>query len=428
MKRKARAVTTIVTILFCSCAALAAEATTMPAGAATVGQGTEGSPPTIVELIVAIRNAKDVATAAKSYAKARELDKDDDEVYVEYMKKMLTFGHPKIALYPAMELRRLQAKNGTAYAVIGYNDAKRGRHLPAFLSTMPAMALLPDDPGIQNNAGILLAWYETRRLKPKLAADFKTLLEENSQKWLEKAKFAEVYRKCTSEFSARVKRIEKLKAAVDPAERNAKAAARESSQASDRYRRYTRAITDLEDDLRELNRDYERASRSSRTDDYEERQYYYRLMSEIRSRMSSRQMKISSLKREGYLIRRDAKRTAEALATAQKALYKAKTALAAEESSKPSLTWMPPAVDGVITPEDPNPPKFAADAEPTSKPSAASAAEVQLKMAKLLLQNNRTQKAMAILASIIKEYPDTKAAKEAGELLKEHKIKGIGEL
>ena len=39
-------------------------------------------------------------------------------------------------------------------------------------------------------------------------------------------------------------------------------------------------------------------------------------------------------------------------------------------------------------------------------------------MAKLLLQNNRTQKAKAILELIIKKYPDSKAAKEAAELLK----------
>ena len=64
----------------------------------------------------------------------------------------------------------------------------------------------------------------------------------------------------------------------------------------------------------------------------------------------------------------------------------------------------------------------------TAKPSAASSADVQLKMAKLLLRNKRKQKAMAKLATIVKQYPDTQAAKEAGKLLKKHKSKGIGGL
>ncbi len=428
MKRKAGAVTTIAIILFCFCAGASAAATSMPAATATIGQATDAAPPTIVEFIVAIRDAKDVATAATSYSKARTLDKNDTEIYEEYMKKMLTFGYPKIALYPAMELRRLQAKNGTAWGVLGYSDAKRGRYLPAFLSTMRGMQLLPDDPAIQNNAGILLAWYETRSLKPKLAPDFATMLSENSQEWFEKVKFAENHRKCTPEFSARVERIEKLKEEIRPAEKAARSAASDSSRASATYRKYSRAIANLEDDLRDLRRDYDKASRYNRTDSYLERSRRYRLASDIRSRMSSKQSRISSLKSEGYSVRRKAKASAEILSEAKKVLAKAQTALKAEESTKPSLTWLPPAVDGVITPENPNPPNFAAHREATSRPSALSLAEVRLKMAKLLLKNEATDKAVVILTEIVKKYPDTKAAKEAGELIKKHKTKGFGEL
>lgn len=47
-------------------------------------------------------------------------------------------------------------------------------------------------------------------------------------------------------------------------------------------------------------------------------------------------------------------------------------------------------------------------------------AAVPLKLAKLMLRNERMDKARVRLEMIIKNYPNTKAAKEAGELLKEH--------
>ncbi len=428
MRRKARAVTTIATILFCFCAAASADATSMPAATATAEPATDLATTSIVALIVSIRDAKDVATAATNYSKARAIDKDDTEVHDEYMKKMLTFGHPKIAAYPAMELKRLQAKNGTAWAVMGYNDAKKGKYLPAFLSTMRGMQLLPDNPGIQNNAGVLLAWYETRHLKPKLTADLKTVLSQNSAKWLEKAKYAEAYSKCKSQFAAREERMAKLKAEVTPAEEAAKAAARESSQATDRYRKYARAIAGLEDDMRDLRRAYERASRSSKTDTKTEKKRRKKLMAEVQSRIKPYKKKMESLEKASRSVRKEAAEKAQIFSKAKMALAKAKTALKAEESIKPSLTWIPPAVDGVITPEDPNPPNFAAHTGPTSKPSPLSLADVRLKMAKLLLQNKRADKAIAILEAIIKDYPDSKAANEAGELLKEHQSKEVGEL
>ena len=48
-------------------------------------------------------------------------------------------------------------------------------------------------------------------------------------------------------------------------------------------------------------------------------------------------------------------------------------------------------------------------------------------MAKLLLKNEATQKAMAILTEIVKKYPDSEAAKEAAKLLKGMNT-GLGDL
>ena len=81
MKRKATAVTAGVTILLCLAAAAVAGEAIAPA--------TDSAPPTMVGLIVAIRDAKDAASAANSYARACTLDKDDVELYDTYMKKML---------------------------------------------------------------------------------------------------------------------------------------------------------------------------------------------------------------------------------------------------------------------------------------------------------------------------------------------------
>jgi hypothetical protein len=149
-------------------------------------------------------------------------------------------------------------------------------------------------------------------------------------------------------------------------------------------------------------------------------------MASLRSKISAKTSSIYSLRRTGSSLRSYAVKKATIHKETQNTLAKAKSALKAEERIRLSLTWMPPAVDGVITPEGEKPPKFTTHTGSTTK-SSASAADVQLKMAKLLILNKRVQKAKAILESIIKKYPDSKAAKEAAELLKGIS-KGLGDL
>lgn len=378
----------------------------------------------MAQLIAAIRNAEDAATAVTNYSQARSLDKNNVELYDTYMKKMLTLGYPRIAVYPAMVLIRLQPKNGTAWGVVGYNDAKQGRYLTAFMSTIRGLQLLPDDPAIQYNAGALTAWYETLSVKPTLSGSFKALLAQQSQQWLEKAKFAEGHRKGKSEFSGWAERIERLKADIAPAETAAKAAALESSEATDTYRQYGLAIARLKDDVKVLARLLNNEDRDLRrnTDYYRRRRT--RTIIALRERIRDKQGKISALKNNRERVRKEMVEKAGLLKDAEQALAKAGTALWTEKKTLPLLAWLPPAVDGVITPEAKSPPILAADTQPATGP----APEVQLEMAKLLLQNNRKHKAMAILEVIVKKYPDTKAAKQAAELLKVLKRTGLEQI
>lgn len=422
MRQKSSAAIAIAAAVVCVCAAGWADTTTVPATQAT----TQEAPRAMDRIIAAIRNAKDANSAAANYARARKIGKDNVELYDAYMKTMLTLGHPKIALYPALELRRLRAKNGTAWGVVGYNDARRGRYLTAFTSTIHGMQLLPDDPGIQHNAGTLMAWYESLSMKPALSGSFKVLLSKQSKQWLEKAKFAEAHRKATSEFSARAERIERLKADVASAQTASRTAARESSQATVRYRQYRRAIAKLEDDVKALRRRWYKERRDRGKLDRARREI---LIAELSERIADRRRKISTLKKDLYRVRKEMVEKADLLKKAKRALAKPRKALWAEESIKPSLTWIPPAVDGVITPEAKSPPPMpAADTQPASQPSAVSSAEVQLKTAKVLLQNDRTQRAMAILVVIVKNHPNTKAAKEAADLLRKLRRSGLEDL
>ena len=409
MKQKARTLVTIATILFCFGAATA-DATAMP------------------ELIATIRNAKDVGTAARSYAQGRNLDKNNVELYDAYMRKMLTLGYPKIALYAAMELRRLQVKNGTAWGVIGYDEAKRYRYSTAFESAIRAMELLPDDPGVQHNAGVLMAWYESLRFRPKLAPELHRTLAENRKQWLERVKYAEAYRKYKAEFATRAKRIAELKAELARAERDADAADRQSRQAIAQYQDYAWEMARIERDAMALEQRLVTVERESlEIDNEDERPYYDNLIIELRRSIRDDESKLRSMRTECSQYRTRAVQKAELLSKARQALNKAKKALAVEEKDVPKIDWQPPAVDGAITPEDPNPPRFATDAGLTSKPTPASSAESQLKIAKLLMQNDRMQRAAAMLAAIIEKYPDTKAAEEAGRLLQEHKDEVVGD-
>jgi hypothetical protein len=150
----------------------AAAQTSQPVGGAPA---LANLPPAIARSIRAIREANTMAAAAEAYAEGADVDRESVELNTAYMRRLLQLGLPDIANGPAATLVRIPVADGTGYGVLGYNCGRQNDLTNALSYTMKAAGLIKDDPSIQNNLGQLTAWYECAKPYKLPAADQKAL-------------------------------------------------------------------------------------------------------------------------------------------------------------------------------------------------------------------------------------------------------------
>ena len=110
----------------------------------------------------AIGQAPDPSAAINAYANARVTLPDKPvEIESAYVHRMIDFGVPALAEAQARDLVQRDPKNGQAWAVLAYMDAKRGQTDAAMSEIETAGKFSPDDPFVQSTAGQLLAWYDS---------------------------------------------------------------------------------------------------------------------------------------------------------------------------------------------------------------------------------------------------------------------------
>lgn len=133
------------------------------------------TPPGMIPVIKAIREANTVAAAAEAFAEGAEMDRDNVYLNAAYMRRLLQLGQPGWAGAPAARLARALANDGTAYGVMGYTCGGENHLSDALAYTLKAANLVKDDNSIQSNLGQLVAWYECAKPGKLPAADEKTL-------------------------------------------------------------------------------------------------------------------------------------------------------------------------------------------------------------------------------------------------------------
>ncbi len=79
----------------------------------------------LAKLIGVVTNAKEPSSAAAAYARANAIDSCNVKLHETYMFRMLKFGLPKIAVYPARVLVTLKRDHAPAWSVIGYMHGRR---------------------------------------------------------------------------------------------------------------------------------------------------------------------------------------------------------------------------------------------------------------------------------------------------------------
>ena len=146
--------------------------------AALAGWAEQSPPPANAPPLQAIQQAPDPSAAVAAYANGSAIARDDPRINEAYVARMVDFGLPEMAYHQARMLTTLQPKNGLAWGVVAYVDARRGQMTDAILAINQAGQLAPDNPFVAHTAGELAAWYDLR-------AD-KTTLPENAKAGLAK--------------------------------------------------------------------------------------------------------------------------------------------------------------------------------------------------------------------------------------------------
>src|SRR5262245_31375416 len=126
----------------------------------------------------AIAKAPDPSTAIAAYAEAHAAAPNDPAVDVAYVRKMVEFGLPEMAEKQAKAVTEHDPKNGVAWAVRGFMDAKRGDLPNALKRVATAARLAPGDAFVMRTAGQLVAWYDIRADRAALGDEVGASVEE----------------------------------------------------------------------------------------------------------------------------------------------------------------------------------------------------------------------------------------------------------
>lgn len=167
-----------------------------PEDAAT--EGTEALSAEEVEaqllvLIEAIEQAETLPHAVDAYSQAGRLARGDPGINEAYLMKMLEFGQVQNAVYAARWLLRHDPDHGMAWAVLAYFEAENAVLPKALEAAAHAAGQLPDDPGVMQNAGILVAWYEAQSDPPHLPPGVGREIARSKEQWMAHPAFAESY-------------------------------------------------------------------------------------------------------------------------------------------------------------------------------------------------------------------------------------------
>jgi len=367
-------------------------------------------PADLARYIRAMRTAGDSRAAMAAYARGCSINRKSLQLQEAYMVVMLRLGQPKAAAFPARALLAIKTDHAMAWAVVGYNEAKRKRLGKALEATFRATGKLTDDPSVLHNAGQLLAWYENQADPPIIADATSRAIEKTKAALAKKEFFTEARKTTQAQYDRRKKLRDQHQTKIDAAKGEAKEILTTGKEID-------RVIADLTD---EINR--------CRENIVDLRGQYRRLRLHPQRDVAGTRRALLDLKitHENEAAKTLEDKLATTRARGQQVLGQLRRKLTevkklernmAHELTKRSIRfrWDPPAVDGVVTPETTlNAPTSTA---PTLAGSGGQTAEDHLKIAKLYLKNKMPEKAAAILNHIIAKYPASPAAAQAKVIL-----------
>jgi tetratricopeptide (TPR) repeat protein len=392
-------------------------------------------PPTwdrLSKAIKAVDSAKTADEAVAAYARGCSINRGSVRLQRAYLRRMLQFGRPDIAMFPAETLSKTDPTNGLAWGVIAYVWATRSQYHRALPVALKAAELEPENPSICQNAAQLLVWYEQATPTPSVPASVRGTIKKFQSASRSSKTFGAAYKQAKAAFGDIANDKKDVQQKIDDVKKEADKIKKELDNVAGTirsrgksYDAERRRLDSLRRNLQRIEYDMTRRSYSRGHDDIRRRRD--RALRDVRERERRMRLLVDEAKklqtRKNALIGKHRAKLAEI-----KQLEGRKGALAAGVPR--SFHWRPPAVDGVVTPvakaagKTPGkatpgkatPPKVSRKALDVRVAEAEAADKLDL--AKLYMGSKLNSSAKKLLREIIDTYPDTAAGKEAVELVK----------
>jgi len=372
-----------------------------------------------------VRESRDARTVMSTYTRALAFARDNVELHRVYLRQMLRFGLPQIALTPARELVRLGSADARAWGVIGYMHGRGGEPADALIATLKAAELGADDPSVLNNAGQLVAWHDFEPDPPRLPDATRRTLAKLRPALAEKAAYQQAYRRLQAAYARQAVASRELGRKVNNAEAEALAVQRLARDVDSRLRELNEEIDYherlIEDLYRELRYGYGYYYYYRDPDGryiYVPRYDRYYRRQEIRDRIREAEREIEKVRIELRRVRRDGRAVLAELARKEGALKDLRVRLReATGRTEREFRWDPPAVGGVVTAEKDRIPPTVGKPKLKVPVDPETEARQNVELAKLYLRHGMSEKAIALLESVAKAYAETQAGRQARVLL-----------
>jgi len=152
----------ILIVTLCMITGLCRAQTATPASQQTSQPTTKPDSAVVVaKCIKDIHDAARAEQAGTAYAKGCLANRQDPALHNAYMVRLIQFKQLPLADHPAKTLTTLEPQNALAWAVTGYNAAKKGDLDLAMKCLAHAAAINPQDKATAANLGQMIAWYES---------------------------------------------------------------------------------------------------------------------------------------------------------------------------------------------------------------------------------------------------------------------------
>ncbi len=378
----------------------------------------------IAPLVRVIDQARSPSDAIAAYARGFGIDRTHTGLQNAHMRKMLQFGLPKIARYPARVLVTLEKGNGMAWGVVGYMHGKRGELAEALAAHIQAAAFAPDDPSILHNTGQLLAWYDNEIDRPRLSDPIRRMMDRIRNDLFKQQAFARAYLEMKTAYEQRAKLAAELAKRLGEAQDEAEDARGKAADINRKLRDINDEIEErtvmIEGLYRELNVYYYQPYPINNNgtveyiyvpvQDYGRRAAIYNRIRTEESAISGLRVEFRKVRREGRSILDELDRRRTTLDTLQK---QSQAVLARVDRT---FRWDPPSVDGKVTAEVgrfiPVPSRRIKLPE---EPQFVS--EQRLELAKLYLRHGMEDKAIRVLEDLVANNGGTTSGRKAKVLL-----------